>query len=137
MTLTAEEATALLDEITTREELLALINNLDIQASGEVTILYSGKTGITTSSSAHDIWSSDVVRGMASLDENIRVINETEAAQFLNINSESESKNEALIDALERIFGDTPDVNTSQSYQFLYGETVSYTHLTLPTILRV
>ncbi|MDC6413764.1 hypothetical protein LOK84_08580 [Xylella fastidiosa subsp. multiplex] len=44
MTLTAEQANALLGSITTQEQLRDLINQLDIHSSGSITVLYSGYT---------------------------------------------------------------------------------------------
>lgn len=44
MALTAQQANAMLADITSKEQLRDLISQLSIEASGKTTILYSGST---------------------------------------------------------------------------------------------
>ncbi|WP_027700291.1 hypothetical protein [Xylella fastidiosa] len=90
MTLTAEQANALLGSITTQEQLRDLINQLDIHSSGSITILYSGYT-------ANGVSNSQILQGMLHNGDAIRVIDTTEAAKFLNISPDDPHKNNALL----------------------------------------
>ncbi|WP_434428574.1 RTX toxin [Xylella fastidiosa] len=90
MSLTAEQANALLDSITTKEQLRDLINQLDIHSSGSITVLYSGYT-------ANGLDNSQIIQGMLHNGDTIRVIDTTEAAKFLNISPDDPHKNNALL----------------------------------------
>lgn len=70
--LSAEEAIALLrerpDAYRSGEDLRALAAQVDANASGRVTVLYSGPA-------AKGIWSTDVIAAMVEMGEDVRVIN--------------------------------------------------------------
>jgi len=69
-----------------------------------------------------EVHSEDIVHAMIESGENIRVINNTEAARFLNVRADSATRNTPLYEALRRIFGDDPNDKGSQSNRFLYGD---------------
>ncbi|OCA58221.1 hemolysin [Xylella fastidiosa subsp. pauca 11399] len=115
MTLTAEQANALLGSITTQEQLRDLINQLDIHSSGSITVLYSGDT-------ANGVSNSQILQGMLHNGDDIRVIDTTEAAKFLNVDPKDPNSNTALYQKLQQIIGDRPDRWGSPSNQFLFGE---------------
>ncbi|WP_434428578.1 calcium-binding protein [Xylella fastidiosa] len=115
MTLTSEQANALLGSITTQEQLRDLINQLDIHSSGSITVLYSGYT-------ANGVSNSQILQGMLHNGDAIRVIDTTEAAKFLNIEPGDPNRNEALIQKLQQIIGDKPEDMGSRANQFLFGE---------------
>ncbi|MCU7923329.1 MAG: hypothetical protein KZQ88_11620, partial [Candidatus Thiodiazotropha sp. (ex Dulcina madagascariensis)] len=105
MSLTAAEAISRLDGIETVEALRDLINQLDISATGDVTMLYSGGNSGT------------IVNALINQGENLRTIGETEAADFLNLDN-----NPALRIKLDELFpGADPDIHGSASNQFLDG----------------
>lgn len=78
--LTVDEANALLRakpaEYRSGESLRALAARVDADAPGRITSLYSGPA-------ARGTWSTDVVRAMMEMGDDIRVINRSEAAKFL------------------------------------------------------
>ncbi|AIC09444.1 calcium-binding protein [Xylella fastidiosa] len=115
MTLTAEQANALLGRITTQEQLRDLINQLDIHSSGSITILYSGYT-------ANGLNNSQILQGMLHNGDDIRVIDTTEAAKFLNVDPKDPNSNTALYQKLQQIIGGDPDDWGSRANQFLFGE---------------
>ncbi len=102
MSLTAEQANALLGSITTREQLRDLINQLDIHSSGSITVLYSGYT-------ANGLDNSQIIQGMLHNGDDIRVIDTTEAARFLNVDPTTPNWNKPLYQKLEQIIGGKPD----------------------------
>ncbi|KXB20745.1 hypothetical protein [Xylella fastidiosa] len=112
MSLTAEQANALLGSITTQEQLRDLINQLDIHSSGSITVLYSGNT-------ANGVNNSQILQGMLYNGDAIRVIDTTEAARFLNIPSNDPYRNKALlrshyyVDVL--LHGDDGDLTANRS----------------------
>ncbi|MCC8624561.1 peptidoglycan-binding protein [Xanthomonas vesicatoria] len=61
----------------TPESLRSLAAQVDANASGKVTVLYSGPA-------AKDIWSTDVIGSMIGSGEDIRVIDKSQASKFLN-----------------------------------------------------
>lgn len=78
--LTSEQAKALLrgdpSNYDTPEALRRLAAHVDANAPGRLTVLYSGP-------SAEGIWSSDVIKAMREADEDVRLIDKSEAAEFL------------------------------------------------------
>ncbi|ALR01933.1 hypothetical protein [Xylella fastidiosa] len=90
MSLTVEQANALLGSITTQEQLRDLINQLDIHSSGSITVLYSGDT-------ANGVSNSQILQGMLHNGDAIRVIDTTEAAKFLNIQPGDPNRNKVLL----------------------------------------
>ncbi|MBT2748387.1 MULTISPECIES: peptidoglycan-binding domain-containing protein [unclassified Lysobacter] len=77
--LTANEAIALLrgspGDYATPEKLRALAAQVDADSPGRLTVLYSGQT-------ANGVWSSDVIDSMVDANEDVRVINKSEAARL-------------------------------------------------------
>ncbi|USJ01048.1 hypothetical protein MUG10_01980 [Xanthomonas prunicola] len=65
------------DDYQTPESLRSLAAQVDANASGKVTVLYSGPA-------AKDIWSTDVIGSMIDSGEDIRVIDKSQASKFLN-----------------------------------------------------
>ncbi|MEA9573873.1 peptidoglycan-binding protein [Xanthomonas campestris pv. campestris] len=65
------------DDYQTPESLRSLAAQVDANASGKVTVLYSGPA-------AKDIWSTDVIGSMIESGEDIRVIDKSQASKFLN-----------------------------------------------------
>ncbi len=102
MSLTAEQANALLGSITTQEQLRDLINQLDIHSSGSITVLYSGYT-------ANGVSNSQILQGMLHNGDTIRVIDTTEAARFLNVDPTTPNWNKPLYQKLEQIIGGNPN----------------------------
>ncbi|WAH62928.1 peptidoglycan-binding protein [Xanthomonas hortorum] len=92
--LSAEEAITLLrerpDAYRSGEDLRTLAAQVDANAPGRVTVLYSGPA-------AKGIWSTDVIAAMVEMGEDVRVINGSEAAKFL----ESKDFYSALADAYD------------------------------------
>lgn len=101
-------ANASLSQITTAEELRALLKDIDISSPGSTTVLYSGFV--------NGVHSSVVIDELKS-NKDIRLIDKTVAAKFL-------SENEELKDALFRIFQSDPDEIGSPANQFLYGQQI-------------
>jgi hypothetical protein len=66
----------------TKESLLGLVNQLSVEASGKVTVLYSGSIGKDPFNNS--ISAGTVVEYIANKGADIRVIDKTEAAKFLN-----------------------------------------------------
>jgi hypothetical protein len=60
----------------TPETLRSLAAQVDADASGKLTVLYSGPA-------ANGIWSTEVINAMTEAGEDVRVINKSQAAQFL------------------------------------------------------
>ena len=82
----------------TPEALRALAASLDVSASGNVTVLYSGNVGT-------GIPASSVVTGMLSNGENIRTIDQTQAARFF--------QSEEFLRATAEAHGIRPDALTT------------------------
>ena len=90
--ITASQANALLadiasDDIHFEEKLREIINRLDVHTEGSVTVLYSGQTTVKGADGKQLIGSDALIQGMLHSDENIRVIDNAEAAKFLNVYS--------------------------------------------------
>ncbi|MEH6420746.1 peptidoglycan-binding protein [Pseudomonas sp. CGJS7] len=102
--LTADEAKALLrrypSEYATPEKLRALAAQLDADSPGRLTVLYSGQT-------AKGVWSSDVVDSMVESNEDVRVINRSQAAQFFKSREfyHAVAKAHGLADAEQLVLG--------------------------------
>lgn len=109
MPLTAALASAQLAEVTTVAQLRALIAQVDIAATGTVTVFYSG----AMPDGGRAI---DVARDLASQAASVRIIDNTEAAQFLNLDV-----NLALRAKLDALVGGDPSLPGTASNRFLYG----------------
>lgn len=109
MAITMDQANALLANVQNETELRTLISQLDVTATGKVTMLYGGTVG-NVGGSVGNISLTTVVQEMLASGADIRVIDNTEAAHFLDI-----GKNPILKDALIRIFnGSDPDIKGSR-----------------------
>lgn len=122
--LTAAAATELIADVKTLDQLRALIAQIDLTSSGKVTILYSGFSGIAQDEGSPLLRGVDLVHSMINANEDIRVVDKTEVAKFLNIREYDPAHNHALVDFLKRYFGDSPSDPNSKSAAFLYGEVV-------------
>ena len=109
MAITADHANQLLNSISSEEQLRDLISQLDVSATGDVTILYSGDVTDT-------IRSSDIINSMINSGQSVRVIDNTQAYDFLQVQT-----NQTLNDTLVRIFGDNPRLRGTRANQFLFG----------------
>lgn len=74
----------------TPETLRSLAAQVNADAPGRLTVLYSGPT-------ANGVWSADVIKSMLDAGEDVRVINKSQAASFL----ESRDFKSALAQAYE------------------------------------
>lgn len=117
MNYTANQAVELLmrrpDQFQTTDALRDLISKIDITGQGNVTYLYSG--AITPNLRAENLAQSLALKG-----ENIRIINMTEAALFLDLDS-----NTVFAEVLERVLGKNekgsdPSVRGTPANRFLY-----------------
>lgn len=124
MGLTKDEANALLGNISTVEELRDLIFRLDLSTPGSITLLYSGAVIDESLGGPTQVNSRDIVRSMLARGDDIRLVDNTEAAKFLSVNQHNEGFNLELIEALEKIFDDSIEDKSSQSYRFIYGDVV-------------
>jgi hypothetical protein len=78
--LTSDQAIDLLHKTpsayTTPDQLRALAARVDANATGRLTVLYSGEVG-------KGVRSNDVIKGMVTAGEDVRVINKSQAAAFM------------------------------------------------------
>jgi Ca2+-binding RTX toxin-like protein len=85
MTISIAQAKAALANITTFDQLRALIAQLDTTGTGTQTILYSGGFG-------GGVDSRGVANAIADSNPNIRIVDKTDAAKFLNLDDNPELK---------------------------------------------
>ena len=98
MSLTAKKASKLLKKIKTEEALLSLIEELDVSSTGKVTLLYSGPLADRSTTGYKDISSSDMVKALhQGMPDDIRIIDKTEAARFLQVNERYGDANTDLL----------------------------------------
>jgi hypothetical protein len=109
MSLTFTQANAQLAAVTTADQLRTLIAQVDIFATGSTTVLYSGKLP-----NGND--AGDVTRAMLAQGADIRILDTTDAAKFLDLN-----QNPDLLNKLKQIFGDEPGIRGTTANQFLFG----------------
>ncbi|MCQ8895792.1 hypothetical protein NQT62_04985, partial [Limnobacter humi] len=118
MSLTAAQATSLLSQITTTQGLRDLIKQISVEATGKTTILYSGPTVGSNSDNAR------IINGMLINGEDIRVIDKTEAAKFLDVfDTRSPTYNKALVAKFEQLGLGEVDQFDSAANEFLFGKT--------------
>ena len=110
--------------VETEAELRSLIGRIDVSSSGSVTLLFSGPVGTLADVGGPDLQSVQVVRSLMAAGEDIRVVNRSEVAKFLDVSANSLNQNEELIILLAKLFGDRPTDKTGKSAAFLYGEVV-------------
>lgn len=117
MGLTKEQANLRLATISTPEGIKALIRELDVTGTGGVTLLWSGTVGKFGSSNAERISAEIVATSMHSSNKDFRIVANTEAGKFFDLDRASPNFNHQLASKLEEIFQDRPD----QLNDFLYG----------------
>jgi len=117
MALTAQQANQALANVTTVDQLRSIINQLAIEASGKTTVLYSGTT-------ANGVDNSSLIQGMLRNGDDIRVIDNTEAAKFLQLDKDLPNHNEVLADKLAKLglSGDPIRDRNSPANKFLFGD---------------
>lgn len=115
MALTASQAIQrLLDNpaaFSTEESLLGLVNQLSVEATGKVTVLYSGSLG--QDAFGKSVSAGAVVENLVERGADIRVIDKTEAAKFI--------KSRDFEQAVERVTGSSIETPNSAANDFLYN----------------
>lgn len=112
-TITRKEAIERLEAVKTKEELRALIQTLDVKGSGRVTLLWSGSPGT-------GIDQAIFASSLASSQRDIRAIQSTEAAKFLQVEDRNHPNyNQKLVDKLDELFAGGEETY----FDFLYGAT--------------
>lgn len=109
MGLTAAEATARLDDINSIDQLIALIDQVDISAGGNETLLFSGTSTLGRSYGA-------IAEVVEQSSDGVRSMRETELIKFLDLSS-----NEKLSDVIAALFESDPGSEGSLANQFLNG----------------
>ncbi|PXY95126.1 hypothetical protein DKK76_06990, partial [Frischella perrara] len=107
--LTQAEAEEKLSGIKDAKGLRNLINQLDVSTSGSKTVLYSDIV--------NDTQSKNIIKKLQK-DSNYRIIDNTEAAKFLNTANQEGSP---LNKKLRAIFGSNGKKLSNQAIEFLYG----------------
>jgi len=98
MGLSSTEANAQLAGINTIEELRELISRIDVTATGNVTVFYSGDAD-------NGQKFGDISRHLEAAQGDMRILDNTEVARFLNIQT-----NPDLLFAMDRIVGGDPSI---------------------------
>lgn len=117
----ASTANYLLDYAKSPEDLRAIIDKIDTNTHGSLTITYSGGLdGLDAGSVAP--WSNEVAGEFAKRPD-LKVLDNTEAFKFLDVlkSNGGVSNNKKLYDKLGEVFGDSPNDRGSKSNQFLFG----------------
>lgn len=123
MALSFNEAIELLPGISSESSLRELISRIDHSAEGSITLLYSGNVGyVGDGIDGRDLSSWEVARGISASSPGVRVVDSSQVAKFLDLYS-----NTALVECLERIFGEDPTIRGTASNSFLYGSRVDGT----------
>ncbi|MFN9545510.1 MAG: calcium-binding protein [Cyanobacteriota bacterium] len=117
MSLTKEQANLRLESINTPEQLRALINELDVTGVGTTTVLWSGPAGFYGGKNPERIASQAVVAGLHSANPEFRIVANTEASKFLELDASSKNYNQNLANKLDSMFSGDPEKIT----EFLYG----------------
>ena len=117
MSLTKEQANQRLQEIETPEQLRDLIRQIDVKGDGRTTLLWSGPAGFYGPAGDGVITSKGVADGLKKVNPDLRVVAQTEAAQFLDLDRGSRTYNRQLAIKLEELFKENPDGIDD----FLYG----------------
>lgn len=118
MGLSKEEAVLRLEDITTPEQLRALINEIDISAPGKTTVLWSGTAGSYGNAPEERIGAQVIAAELYKANPDYRIMANTEVCKFLDLKKESKNFNAALHKKLQELFDNSPDnINT-----FLYGQ---------------
>ncbi|MCB1774088.1 MAG: hypothetical protein KDI88_10760, partial [Gammaproteobacteria bacterium] len=109
MALTAAEATGRLDEITSIDQLIALIDQIDISADGQETLLFSGSSTLGRSYGG-------IAEAVEESSGRVRSMRETEIVKFLDIFA-----NRKLRDVIAALLDSDPSTAGSPAHQFLNG----------------
>lgn len=117
MGLTKEQAISRLSKITTPEQLRQLIKELDVMGSGKTTLLWSGSAGFHGSDKKEKIAAQRIANSLVEANSDFRILANTEASRFLDLDRASKDYNPHLASKLESLFPDSPD----KIREFLYG----------------
>ena len=110
----------MLPSVSSESELRELISRIDHSSEGLTTLLYSGNVGyVGDGVDGRDLSSWQVAKGVSASSVGVRVVDGSEVAKFLDLYS-----NTALVECLERIFGEDPTIRGTASNSFLYGSRV-------------
>jgi hypothetical protein len=124
MPFTKEQANLRLERINSPQELRDLIKQLDVRGSGSTTLLWSGSAGLNGNNLDERIAAEKIALSLHSENPNIRIVANTEASKFLNLDRSSENFNRQLAAKLESLFASDPD----RIEEFLYGAVDKRTH---------
>jgi len=117
MGLTKQQANLRLSQISSLEQLRDLIQELDVTGTGRTTLLWSGSVGKYGSSGSERISAQRLAESIASQYSDFRLLSNTEAGKFFDLDRASPTFNHALASKLDELFADNPD----GLYSYLYG----------------
>ena len=117
MAITAEAAIARLVDVSTVDQLTALIDEIDLGTFGGRTMLFSGESTGNTGPGRPVVKSYQVARSLASVHSELLFLSELQVGRFLEINRESPAVNKLLVQKLDELFGG----DESQILSYLYG----------------
>jgi hypothetical protein len=118
MGLTKQQANLRLELIHTPEQLRQLIKEIDTLGTGNTTVLWSGSAGFFGTDNSQRISAEHMSKSLFAQDPDFRIVDNTEAAKFLDTNRNSKNYNKAFKDKLYELFsGDTDKIN-----EFLIGK---------------
>lgn len=80
MSITMEQANELIKLVNSEAELRNLVSQLDVSASGSVTILYGGRL-------SNGVHSTNIVTNLIENGQDIRVLDNIEASKFLDFDT--------------------------------------------------
>jgi len=111
MTITSAQATAMLADIGSVEDLRQLIRKIDVSSTGSPTIFFSGE-----SSNGDSFGEAASALGR---EHDSRIIQKSEIAKFLDVEN-----NVLLSSKLEELVGGDPTDRESKAFKFLSGESI-------------
>jgi hypothetical protein len=117
MGITREQANLRLSKINSPEQLQQLIKELDVTGTGKTTLLWSGSAGFSGSNNKEKISAQRIANSLATSNSDFRILANTEAARFLDLDRASKNFNHHLASKLDALFSDSPD----KIREFLYG----------------
>jgi hypothetical protein len=117
MGLSCEQAIQRLQKVRTPEQLRDLINKIDVQGSGKITLLWSGPAGLFGPKNTELITSQGIAGALNEINPDYRIMANTEVCKFLDLSPESKNYNSRLAKKLDSVFSGDPAKIT----QFLYG----------------
>ena len=118
MILTKEQANLRLEKINTPEQLKELIQQLDVTGTGKTTVLWSGVAGFFGTDNTEKISSQQIAAALHAVNPDFRIVANTEASRFLELDKGSGHYNQVLEKKLDEMFAGNPD----KIQEFLYGQ---------------